>query len=137
MANWLNNRLSQVVSPSLSSMSAANKLRLSSRGGSLNTNVDDLETTLDASEVYDTTDVGRLTSPLISQEREVSATLFGVSCSQTDSSVERSRRDVEPLSSFGEPLSKGKRKSRFGECTGFSSGEGKKSVRTKRHSRLP
>ena len=54
---------------------------LPSRRGSLDTNVDDLATTLDASEVCDTTDVGRLTSPLFSQEREVSAFPFGVSCS--------------------------------------------------------
>ena len=68
----------------------------------------DLATTLDASEVYDTTDVGRLTSPLFSQEREVSADPF-VPCSPTHSSVEKSRRDVEPFSSFGKPLSKGER----------------------------
>ena len=43
------------------------------------TNVDDLATTLDASEVCDTTDVERLTSPLFPQEREVSAIPFGVS----------------------------------------------------------
>ena len=67
---------------------------------------DDLATTLDASEVYDTTDVGRLTSLLFSQEREVSATPLGVSCS----------------------------KSRFVYCAGFSNGKGKNSVRTKRHS---
>ena len=38
-------------------------------------------------------------------------THFCVSCSRTQSSVERSRRDVEPFSSFGKPLSKGKRNS--------------------------
>ena len=41
---------------------------LPSRRGSLDTNVDDLATTLDAFEGCDTTDVGRLTSPLFSQE---------------------------------------------------------------------
>ena len=80
-----------------------------SRKGSLDTNFPDLATTADASQVYDTTDVGRLTSPLFSQEREVSASPFSVSCSLTRSSVEKSSRDVEPSSSFGKPLSKGKR----------------------------
>ena len=82
---------------------------LPSRKGSLDTNLDDLATTADASQVYDTTDVGRLTSPLFSQEREVSANTFSVSCSLTLSSVEKSSRDVEPSSCFGKPLSKGKR----------------------------
>ena len=54
---------------------------LPSRRVSLDTNADDLVTTLDASEVCDKTDVGRLTSPL-SQEREVRAIPFGFSCSQ-------------------------------------------------------
>ena len=67
---------------------------------------DDLATTLDASEVYDTTDVGRLTSLLFSLEREASATPLCVSCS----------------------------KSRFVYGAGFSNGKGKNSVRTKRHS---
>ena len=52
----------------------------------------DLVTTLDASGVYDATDVGRLTSPLFSQEREV-----------------RANRSVQThSSSFTKPLSKGK-----------------------------
>ena len=80
---------------------------LPSRRGSLDTNVDDLVTTQDASEVCDTTDVGRFTSTLFSQEREVSAVAFSVSWSQTHSSIEKSRRDVEPFSSFGKSLSKG------------------------------
>ena len=46
---------------------------LLSRRGSLDTNVDDLATAVDASETHDTTDAGRLTSPLFSQVREVSA----------------------------------------------------------------
>ena len=70
----------------------------------------------------DTTDVVRLTSPLLSQEREVSAIAFSVFSSQAHSSVERPVRDmdpfssvgkpvrdVEPLSSFERPLLKGKR----------------------------
>ena len=84
-------------------------INLLSRKGSLDTNLDDLATTVDASEVYDITDMGRLTSPLISQERKVTANPFSVSRSQTHSSVEKFRRDVEPFSSFGKPLSKGKR----------------------------
>ena len=58
-------------------------INLPSRKGSLDTNLDDLATNVDASEVYDTTDMGRLTSPRFSQEREVNADLFSVSCSQT------------------------------------------------------
>ena len=80
-----------------------------SRRGSVETNVDDPATTLDASDVCDMTNVGRLTSPLFSREREVSAIRFGVSYSLTHSSVEKSRRDVEQLSSFGKPLSSGER----------------------------
>ena len=76
-----------------------------SRKGSLDTNPDDLGTSVDASEILDTTDVGRLASPLFSQEREVSAIPFCVSFSQTHSSVERPMREVEPFSSFGKPLS--------------------------------
>ena len=98
------------MSPSLSSKSAANTLRLIClREGSLDTDLDDLATTVDASEVYDTKEVGRLTSPLFSQEREVSSVPSSVSRSQTRSSVEKSRRDVEPFSSSGKPLSRGKR----------------------------
>ena len=76
-------------------------ITLPSREGSLDTNVDDLATIEDASDVYDTADVGRLTSPLFSQEHEVSADPFSVSCSQRHSSVEKSMRDVELFSSFG------------------------------------
>ena len=73
LADWLNN-LFAGYEPSLSSKSAGNTVRLFSFvRGSLGTNVDDLATTLDASEVKDTTDVERLTSHLFSQEREASA----------------------------------------------------------------
>ena len=50
-----------------------------SRKGSLDTNLEDLATTSDASEVYNTKNIEQLTSPLFSQEREVSANQFGVS----------------------------------------------------------
>ena len=101
------------MSPRLSSKSAANTLQLSHcREGAASTqNVDDLATTLDASEVCDRTDVGRLTSPPFSQEREKSAIPFGVSCSQTHSSMEKSRRETEQLSRLGKRLSKVPRKS--------------------------
>ena len=79
---------------------------LPSRRSSLGSNVGDLPTTLDAFEVFDTTYVGRLTSPLFTLEHEVSGTPYGFSCSQTHSSVEKSRRDVEPFLSFGKLLSK-------------------------------
>ena len=80
LADWLNNLLSHVMSPkSLIEVSSEHTpIILPSRRGSLDTNVGDLATTLDASEVYDTTDVGRLTAPLFSQEREVNATPFSV-----------------------------------------------------------
>ena len=74
------------------------------RRGSFDTKLDDPATTVDASEVYDTTGVERLTSPRFAQEREASAVSSGVSCSQTHSCVEKSRRDVEPFWSFGKPL---------------------------------
>ena len=102
--------LTDVEPKSLTEVSSEHTpINLPSRKGSLDTNLDDLATTLDASEVYDTTDVGRLTSPLFSQEREVSANPFSFSCSQTRSSVEKSMRDVEPFSSYGKPLLKGRR----------------------------
>ena len=70
LADWLNSTLSQVMSPSLriDVSREHTPIILLSRRGSLDTNVGDLATTLDASEVCDTTDVGRLTSPLFSQE---------------------------------------------------------------------
>ena len=97
-------------------------MNLPSRKGSLDTNLDDLTTTVDASEIIDTTGVGQLTSPILSQERGVSADPFNVSGSQALSSVGRPMRDtdlfssnggpvrdVESFSSFEKPLSKGKR----------------------------
>ena len=89
---------------------------------SLDTNFDLLATAVDASGMLDTTDVGRLTSPLFSEEREVNANPFCVYGSQTHSSVgssmrvrdpfssvERPVRDVESFSSFERPLLKGER----------------------------
>ena len=77
---------------------------LPSGRGSLDTNSDDFANTLDVFGVYDTTDVGRLSSSLISQEREVSAIPFSVSHSQTHSSMEKSCRDVEPFSKLRETV---------------------------------
>ena len=108
-------------------------INLPSKKGILDTNLDDLATTVDASEVYDTTDVGRLLSPLFFSG--ISADPFSVSRSQTHSSVEKSRRDVELFSSFGKPLSKGKR-NRDSEGVQEFSNEKRKTVRTKRYSRL-
>ena len=54
---------------------------LPSRRCSLDMNVDD------ASEACDISDVGRLSSPLFSQKREVSAIPFCVSCSRPHSSI--------------------------------------------------
>ena len=139
MADWLNNPLSQVMSPRLSSKSRSEHTPVISlsRRGSLDTNVDDLATTLDASEVCDRTDVGRLTSPLFSQERGESAIPFGVSRSQTHSSMEKSRRDTEQLSRLGKRLSKDERKSDLERVQDSQMKRERSSVRTKRHSRLP
>ena len=113
-------------------------INLSSRRGSLDTNLDHLATTVDASETIDTTEVGQLTSPLFSQEREDNP--FSVCGSQahlsvggpmqnTDlfSSIGRPVRDVESFSSFEKPLSKGKRNRKL-ECGTFSNGKGQNSV---------
>ena len=54
---------------------------------------------MDAFEIIDTTEVGQLTSPLFSQEREVSADPFCDYGSQTHSSTEKSVRKVESFSS--------------------------------------
>ena len=70
------------------------------------------------------------------ESSQVSANPFGVSCSQLHSSLEKSRRDVDPFSSLGKPLSKGKR-NRDLESAAFSNGIGKIYVRTKRYSRIP
>ena len=99
LADWLNNILLQVTSPSLSSKSAANTLRLSYLGeeaeaASTRTFTISRPPCVCLKSV-DMTDVGRLTSPRFSQDREVSAIPFGVSCSQTHSSMEKSSRDVE------------------------------------------
>ena len=71
---------------------------------SLDTNFDLLATTVDASEMLNTTDVGRLTSPLFSEEREVNANPFCVYGSETHSSVESSMRDRDPFSSIEKPV---------------------------------
>ena len=134
----LNNPLSQVTSSSLSSKSAANTLRLTYlREEAVSTRTsDDFATTLDVFGVYDTTDVGRLTSALFSQEREVSVIPFCVSYSQTHSSMTKSWQNVEPFSSFGKPLSKGQG-NRDLERVQDSQLERENSVGTMRHSRLP
>ena len=76
-----------------------------------------------------TTNVGQMASPLFSPERELSANPFDDSCSQTRSSMKKSRRDVEQVSTFGNPLSESTG-NRYLECAGFSNGKGQNSVRT-------
>ena len=51
--------------------------------------------------MLDTTDVGRLTSPLFAQEREVSANPFSASSSSALSSVRRPMRDVIRFRALG------------------------------------
>ena len=111
------------MSPSLSLKSAANTLRLIYlRGRAVSTPTLTISRPLWMRLKFTTTEMGQLTSPLFSQEREVSANPFCVSCSQTHSSVEKSRQDVDPFSSveksrlgvepfstFEKRLSKGKR----------------------------
>ena len=104
LADWLNNSHLTGYGPKslIEVTSEHTPIKLPARKGSL-------ATTLDASDVCDTTDVGRLTTIPFSQEREVSADPFGVSFSQTLSSVGKCMRDVEQFSSFRIPLSKGQR----------------------------
>ena len=79
-------------------------INLPSGKDSLDQTFDDLSTTVDASEVYDRLDMGRLTSPQFSQEREVSAIPLGVSGCQTHSSVGRPMRDTDLFSCVGRPV---------------------------------
>ena len=100
-------------------------IHLPSRKGSHDTNLDDLATTVDAPEICDITDVGRLTSPLFSQEREGSTVPSGVSCSQTHSNLEKSRRDAE--FKLRETVVERYKESTFRVCAGFPKGKGKDS----------
>ena len=97
-------------------------------------NVDDLATTLDASEVCDMTDVGRLTSPLFFQQREVSAISFGVSCSQTQPSMEHPSEMLSRIQASGNRCRKVKRNLDLERVQDSQNGKGKNSVRTERHS---
>ena len=86
---------------------------------SLDTNLDDLATTVDGSEMLDTADVRRSISPLFSQEREAKQMLSiqcfkflsGETHADTDlfSSVGRPVRGVESFSNVEKPFSKGER----------------------------
>ena len=71
------------MSPSLSSNSAASTPQSTyfRERNSLDRNLDHLSTTVE-SEIIDTADVGRLTLPLFSEQREASAIPFSVSGSQ-------------------------------------------------------
>ena len=70
-------------------------INLPSRTGGVDTNLDDLATTVEASELPDTKDVGRLTSSLFSQKREV----LSLSVSLVLTHIEGWRNPGELLSS--------------------------------------
>ena len=70
-------------------------INLPSRKDSFVTDLNHLATTVDASAMIDTTEVGQLTSPLFSQERESSVKPFSVFGSQAHSSVEKPMRDTD------------------------------------------
>ena len=76
----------------------------------------------------------RLTSPLFSQESEVSANPFSASFSHSHSSIGQPRRDVNHCSSFEKSLTRSKRKSSrdSGSVQGSHMERVKDSVRTKR-----
>ena len=67
-------------------------IKFPSRKTSFNTDSNDLATTVAAPGVTDAIDVGQLTSPLFSQEREVSANPFGVSGSQQQAASSSSQQ---------------------------------------------
>ena len=71
--------------------SEATPMVLDSRRCSLESTCDDFATTLDAFEAGDRSDVGRLPSSLLQQERKTSANPFGASFSHSRSSVEKSK----------------------------------------------
>ena len=70
---------------------------------SLDTNLDDLATTVDASEMLDTTDEGRLTSPLFSGAR---SKCYPAQCFWFSGTFKRGRpmRDTDPFSNIGKPV---------------------------------
>ena len=109
---------------------------LPSRRCSLESNADELAVTLDASEARERSDTGRLTSPLFSQEREVSANPFSATFSHSHSSIGKPRRDVNQCSSFEKSLTRSKRTSSrdSGSVQGFQMEREKDSVRTQRYS---
>ena len=93
-AAWLNTPPLIGMSPTLSSKSAASTRRstyLRERTASTQTSTIS-PTTVDASEITDTIEVGQLTSPLFSQKREVSAIPIGVSRSQQQAAASGSQQ---------------------------------------------
>ena len=60
-----------------------------SRENSFNTDFNDLTTTVAASEIAETTEAEQLTSPLFSQQREISANPFGVNDFQHQAASKR------------------------------------------------
>ena len=91
--------------------SEATLIILPSRRCSLETNADDLAVTPGGSEACDRSDMGRLTSPLFSQEREVSANPISASFSHSHSCIGKPRRDVNQCSSVEKSLTRSERKS--------------------------
>ena len=74
LAAWSNTILSQATEPNtcIDASSEHTPVNYPSRRNSLNADYNDLTTTVAASETPDMKEVGRSTSPLFSQEREVS-----------------------------------------------------------------
>ena len=128
-------------------------IKFPSRKASFNTDSNDLATTVAAPEITDTIEVGQLTSPLFSQEREVSANPFGVSGSQQQAASISSQqqqasssvvhpwqdtdlwnswnpmRGVESLPSVERSFSRGKRHKDFSKSVQLSSvGKGENSA---------
>ena len=68
-----------------------------SRRDSFNTDYNDLNTTVAASETPDTKEVGQSTSPLLFQERKVSSNPFSVSGFQQQASASGSRQQTSPM----------------------------------------
>ena len=81
MAEWLNRApLTSYESKSLIEVSSEHTpINFPSRKNSFNTNVNDLTATVAASDTAETIEARQLTSPLFTQEREISSNPFGVS----------------------------------------------------------
>ena len=92
LAAWPNSLLSQITSTSRSTCLQQD---------SLDTNLDDLATTVDGSEMLDTADVRRSISPLFSQEREAKQ-MLSIQCFKFLSG--ETHTDTDLFSSVGRPV---------------------------------